>query len=104
MDAGRLESCRARHHLLSGVSAATLLMSAKRYSCNRQQTGHVIFPLYSAASLTNIEKTLPQFLQGSSTLSSLIFASSGDGLLNRAGNGGKRVVGVRANESNSANH
>jgi hypothetical protein len=43
-------------------------MSAKRYSCIWPQAGHVIFHLRPAASLTNIEKTLPQFLQESSTL------------------------------------
>src|SRR5947209_13187231 len=47
-------------------------MSAKRYSCIWPQAGHVIFPFCSAASLTNIEKTLPQILQESSTLISLI--------------------------------
>jgi len=47
-------------------------MSAKRYSCIWPHAGHVIFPFCSAASLTNIEKTLPQILQEISTLISLI--------------------------------
>src|SRR5438094_1287298 len=76
-------------------------MSANRYSCIWPQAGHVIFPFCSAASLTNIEKTLPQILQESSTLISLIvplrrFGLSemlqGDRLLNRAGNREKALL------------
>src|SRR5438093_13144689 len=88
-------------------------MSAKRYSCIWPQAGHVIFPFCSAASLTNIEKTLPQILQESSTLISIIlplrrFGLSEmlqrDSLPNSAGNRGICVVSIRTKETNSTNH
>lgn len=53
-------------------AAASSRMSATLYSRIWQQAGHVSLPSCSAASVINIEKTLPQFLQESSTLISLI--------------------------------
>jgi len=69
-------------------------MSAKLYSCIWPQAVPVIFPLCSAASLTNIEKI--------SLLLEVFENARGRRVLNRAGNCRKCVVGVRANETNSA--